>query len=603
MALSQDALTVFVSSVQGAEDLQAERDAAIKAIREITLTTPWAFEYADAEPEPAERVYLREAAESDLLVLIVSNSHSVAVQAELETAEQHRRPVIAFVKRLDDGVAEATGRQSVLAWLRRRVKYRLFSDLADLETAVSSSVASEIVRGYRNFRERLSRDDVDTLLARVPAEPSLIVHTADEGDRLELEQILLELEPWYPEIRGWIPSALGDVQAGEVRIAQIGDETAAIAIARQKDARVRKFSTVYVRDAHRGESVGPHLVHDEVKRAGNDGISKAYVTFADELFDVLGPMFRRYGFVPEGVAPGRYRPQVAEWVMGKTFVYDRVGPDQFPDFVLRQLVTAVGGRIVHRRGHVAVCRIPREPLLGIGGSQADQWLVTCTSPVPEETYASCRERLATKSWTFVSLYGRPADASHWSHRTTNWIDGEDLRRRYYPVEFIVTEETSILCTIRQQYANALIPRIDAPQLFAPDRLQIRPDNVFYRAPVQYRDLRRGSRIFFYVSSPEKSLRGSARISELKISDPESCLSSYGEMGILQFRDLAEISARHQGNVLAISFDWYQQHPVRLAFKNIKDTLGAYNPVGAKTLTFEEQTKLLAESGVEWPQPR
>ena len=140
---------------------------------------------------------------------------------------------------------------------------------------------------------------------------------------------------------------------------------------------------------------------------------------------------------------------------------------------------------------------------------------------------------------------RPADVRRWSHQAENWIDGEDLRTRFFPLRLVTTEQ-SLICTIRPAYADALIPLAERPQLFAPERLQIRPDNVFNRTPDRHVGLRRGARISFYVSNPEMNLRGSARLRELLVDSPEACLERYGEIGILQFSELNEIARQAQG---------------------------------------------------------
>ena len=308
------------------------------AIESIRLTTPWAFEYADAEPTTADHVYLREVRQSDLLVLVASNSHSPAVQREIETAESVRRPIFAFVRRSVAG-QETDLTREVLRWLEPPVKYRYFGDVAELREVVANAVASEIVRGYRAYRERLTSADVETLLTRVASPPGLIVRPATEDDQTELREILQELEPWYPSIGAWIPKALADLSTGtgEVRVARVAD-LAAVAISREKEEGVRKFSTLYVRADHRGTSVGPHLVHDEVVRAERDGIRKGYVTFADELHRTLSPMFTRAGFIAEGVSAGRYRAKAAEWVYSKRFLRMAVDDSGFGQFVDDYLV-------------------------------------------------------------------------------------------------------------------------------------------------------------------------------------------------------------------------------------------------------------------------
>lgn len=590
-------MQVFISSVMAKEDLRHERDAVHDAISSIPLTVPWAFEYSDAESDDAETVYRREVPRSDLFVLIVSNSHTPAVRDELELAERTQRPILAFVRLIDERATPE--REEVLEWLAARVKYRHFKTPTDLYETVVSSVSGEIIRGYRGYRERLQQEDVHTLLQRVSSPPSLVVYSPDPSEIDTVREVLGELRSWYPEIDAWIPAVTNafGVATGEVRVAKIGGEIAAVAISRDKDSQVRKFSTVYVRPDHRGESVGPHLIHEEVRRAARDGIRKAYVTFADELYPQLYPTFERYGFVAEGVSAGRYRVGSGEWVLSKTFVYDEIDASRFADFVELHMVREHGGRVQRRVGGSWLARLPRGSLWG-ELSPRDVWFVTSTGDQPEEEYARAESRLRGRDWLFVSAYGRVADASHWSHKVNNWIDGEDIRSRFYPVDIVTPDEDSIICTIRPAYADALMPRAARPALFAPDRLQVRPDNVFYRAPDRYKSLRRGSRIFFYVSAPEMRVRGSARLRELRVTDPESSISEYGEMGILKFGDLQAIAAKHRGNVLALAFDWYEEHQHPLGLPEVAAVVPGYTPVAARRITFGQRREIMSRARTE-----
>jgi GNAT superfamily N-acetyltransferase len=346
-------LKVFVSSVMGNEDLSTQRDATIQAIASLELTMAWAFEYSPAEPSAPRAVYLREIEDCDLVVLIVSNSHSAAVQAELNAAEAYAKPLLGFVHRLPKNSIESKGRKDVLRWLGDRCKYQYFIDVGDLRSKVIEAVAAELVRGYKQYR--IALQDYGALLEGVGSPRSLILRDAQPGDLEAIREALMELKTWYPDVTAWIARIIAELNAGlhGVRIAEIGREIAGIALSREKDSQVRKFSTLYVRPGFRGDAIGPHLVYEEVKRAARDGVREAYVTFAHELRPSLQPILSRYGFVTTGISPARYRPGAAEWVMGKTFCYAKVVADDFTDFIVKHFVSDIGASVEMReRDHL-----------------------------------------------------------------------------------------------------------------------------------------------------------------------------------------------------------------------------------------------------------
>ncbi len=588
-----DRLSVFVSSIMSAEDLSAERSAAVAAIQSLTLTVPWAFEFAPAEPIPATQAYLQAVFDCDLVVLIVSRTHSSAVQSELDAAESSQKPVLAFVRRADPRSGSFDGRNGVLKWLRERVKYREFGDLRELEAAVRESLTTELVRGYRKFR--LHQQDLVAIFKQVPAAPTLAVERASVADIRTVQNVLLtELLEWYPDISAWASKVAREAQSNpsEVRVAKVGGEIGGLSVTREKDSGVRKFSTFYVRPGHRGEAIGPRLVYEEVLRAARDGVRKAFVTFADELSQSLAPLLERYGFVTEGISGARYRPGAGEWVMSKTFAYGNVDAAAFTEFVLNAVVRAHGGRVVAAGHNQFEVVLPATSLFGYTIPRPTR-LAISVSPEPETDYQDLEAEMKGHDWMFFSLYGKPADATHWSHRRRNWVDAEDLRSRFYPVEFVTPEEKSVLCTIQPAYADALIPQVRTPRLFGPERLQIRPDNVYYRSPNQHKHLRRGARVLFYVSSPNKHLRGSARLRELRVATPAELVEMYGTMGILDYEDIQGIAQRHQNQALALVFDWYVEHRQALGLSEIAKVISSFNPISARLLSYGEAARLVA----------
>lgn len=570
------------------DHLVAEREAARDAISAIQLTVPWAFETSPADSADPLETALREVNRCDIFVLIVGNQHSPAVQAELGAAHDNDKPILAFVERMAEA-NESAARFEVLQQLMPRHKFQMFASTEELRREIHDAITSELIRGYRDrYRPRINDADIETLLqasAKAAEEiPSLLVRRARQDDRPEIEILLTDLNRWYPSIQEWMSESrvLDALDTNEnVRVADLDGRVRGITIARDKGDSVRKFSTIYISPNSQGTAIGPHLVREEVKRAAADGVRKAYVTFAAENAPRIRPVLEQSGFIDEGIATARYRPQSAEFVMGKTFAHDIIKQENFADFVYRYLVLNSGGTtsVFDRDGFTAT--MPAPSLLS-GIEHRNRRFVVSSDPVPETEYTKLQNDSRDLDWTFVSLFGKPASTAHPSHDAPNWIDGADLAVRYFPVQFDLPEQDSMIVTILPHYADALIPRSITPSLFSPSRLQIRPDNVYYRSADRYETLRRGTRIFFYVSQPEHAIRGSAVITEITVDTPEECFARYGTKGILQFADLVR-TAGDSNEVLAIAFDWYTEYPKPVTLAQIKNLFPAYNPITASVI--------------------
>ena len=582
-------IQVFVSSVMTADHLAEERQAAIAAIESIRLTTPWAFEHSPATSQGAMTTALQAVEACDIFLILVGGRHSEPVQRELDEALRAKKPVLAFVSIATDG-AQAPERQRVVDQIARHVKYQSFATAMDLGREVRIAIREELIRGYRRYRAKLSEQDLRTIIETEP--PGLVVRTATVSDRPRIEELLLELKPWYPDIEGWIPKATQDLgSSSDIRVAETGGNISGLAVTRDKDpGDVRKFATLYVTADSRGMAIGPHLVREEVKRAANRGIRKAYVTFADELHSRIAPVLRQSGFVEEGISPARYRIGSAEWVMGKTFEYGAIGPDRFHAFVERCIISEHGGRLIRSDRHGFTATLPMA--WGTLGT-ADRELVigVSVSPTPEDEYLQFRDDARSAGGLFISMAGKNANTATANFDDPRWIDGADLAMRFYPVQFEGLDLESICVTIEPRYANALLPRSEQPRLMEPSRLQIRPDNVYYRHADRYRTLRRGANIFFYVSDPDQAIRGRAIVTGLTVGTPEDCFSQYGSRGILQYEDI--VAAQNpSGHVLAIAFDWYQEfeRPIRLT--ELRSLKSNFNPQTANLLSADESARIM-----------
>lgn len=120
------------------------------------------------------------------------------------------------------------------------------------------------------------------------------------------------------------------------------------------------------------------------------------------------------------------------------------------------------------------------------------------------------------------------------------------------------------------------------------------DNVYYRTPDRYQELRRGSHLFFYVSEPEQAIRGSALITDIFVGDPESCFSRYGTKGLFDYNRLEQIAAAHDGKVLAIAFDWYREFNREVTLPRLRRAISNYNPQSAFLLDAGQAATILRE---------
>jgi len=569
--------------------LVAERQGAIDAIESIQITAAWAFEKTPAESQSAMDVALKAVEESDIFVILVAGRHSAPVQVELDRALASRKPVLAFVSGAMEDL-QSDDQRTVTDTIARHVKYQTFTSPQELRREVRAAIREELIHGYRRYRDKLNEQDIRTIIDMEP--PGLVVRSAIDSDRPNIKARLLELKRWYPDIEPWTVKVIEEIgKTPHIRVAETEDKIAGLAITRDKGSGdVRKLATLYVTADSRGTAIGPHLVREEVKRAAADNVRKAYVTFAGEHRHRLKPVLEQSGFTDEGISPARYRVGAAEWVMGKTFEYDTISADEFSDFIERCIVNEHGGFIIQRHTDGFTASYPAGPSRNDFIDQKLRIGIS-TSATPEHDYEQFRQQQISTEWRFVSMAGKDANTNNALFESAHWVDGAELAAQFYPVQFATLGQESICVIIEPRYASELIPRSDQPSFLPPSRLQIRPDNVYYRHADRYDALRRGTKIFFYVSAPEQAIRGYASIFGYTVGTPKECFEKYGTRGILTYDDLVE-AQDERGNVLAISFDWYSEfrHPVSL--RDLRRIKPNFNPQTANRLSADESAQIM-----------
>ncbi len=144
----QDKATIFVSSKMHGGALRAERDAVIAAVQELPLTDPWAWEIsADAGPYCSESECVRQAGNSDGLVLIVDDEITPITRMEATAARRGGAPVFLMLK---TGVERDAELDRFIRELRRHATTANFSSPKELRTRVTSALRTFFLRSWRS---------------------------------------------------------------------------------------------------------------------------------------------------------------------------------------------------------------------------------------------------------------------------------------------------------------------------------------------------------------------------------------------------------------------------------------------------------------------
>ena len=141
-------LLVFVSSC--IEELSAERQVLRQTIAGLGITRPWIFEFTPATAQRLEESCLDRVRTSDFFVLLIDENISPAVEKEFETALQHNRPILAFLKK--DKEDKDRHRSPAAKALISRIpgEWTTFSDPTDLALKARVAITDEIVRRVRD---------------------------------------------------------------------------------------------------------------------------------------------------------------------------------------------------------------------------------------------------------------------------------------------------------------------------------------------------------------------------------------------------------------------------------------------------------------------
>jgi hypothetical protein len=167
-------LCVFISSVIAG--MAAEREAAEAAIRAIPISRPWLFEHSPASSLPLAESYLSKVRACDIFVLLLRDTVTDPVRAEVRRAQGAGKPMLVFLG--EKAPAD------LVAWAQSLgVKYARFRDPDDLAARVAEAVGDELITGYR--RHQVPRSDLAPIVAFLDRVAEAGVRIDTRGDRIE----------------------------------------------------------------------------------------------------------------------------------------------------------------------------------------------------------------------------------------------------------------------------------------------------------------------------------------------------------------------------------------------------------------------------------
>lgn len=422
-----------------------------------------------------------------------------------------------------------------------------------------------------------------------------------EEDKDQIITFLRRLDLAYPDIVKWIdrggkPDAIwGKVTSNDysVTVARFGDEVAGFCMTQKKDDRNHKMSTFYVAPPYRKQYVGPSLLREELRRLARADCRRLMVTFGHEEFHTMQPFFAKFGFTCDGISPQRYRDNSYEVVMAKRFHYGVVDADAFPEFVKLTLFRT-NGYDIEPLDDTTFFATPKQALFAFHQFEPQgRFLVkTCVSERPEEELAQHRT-LAKQHGArpvFASLYGFPSEAPP----SPDVLDAHTLENQFYPLRLHRPSSEDLVIPIRPEYAAQLFPE-RSQTTFGPAKLGLRAEHVYYRTDRGGRNLRRGARLFWYVSGAKQHIIGAARVREVLRGAPAKLFARYGGLGAWHEEDIEE----HVGgeSAMALVFEWFRPALTRPSLNQIRSIKPDFNPITMVAITHEQGNQLLQAAGL------
>lgn len=414
-------------------------------------------------------------------------------------------------------------------------------------------------------------------------------------DRGQIEELVLDLEKYYPNIENWFSEQVDKIEGGKVlcKVAEKGEEIGGVAISERKNKYTAKLKTFYLKKDFQESALGPRLLKEVLNYWINKRIRKIHVTFAEEEVEELYDFFHQYGFSFAGASPFEYREDSVEFVMNKIQVYQKITETEFQDFVLKFLFKSKGYDLVCKGKDSLVVKMPvTQP-----PNRKYVKIVTDENPaldLSEKTIEEAKEKDCLHA-CITSFYSLPEQIRNGNDIET--YDGYNLETLFYPGFLERKKFSGGIQSIDKGYAARII--YDPSQmLLRADRKSLRVDNVFYKKPRGYKELERGSTLLFYQAG-DGGIIGEGKIKKIDVDTPENLHNKYGNKGVFNIRDIKEHSEK--GKSVAILLGITTRYSEKISLGEARELIPNFNPQGSMFLTQEQINKIRRNGGypIRW----
>lgn len=437
-----------------------------------------------------------------------------------------------------------------------------------------------------------------------PATAAFTIGPWKPEDKEQIVHLLRGLHHSYPDIGSWIdkggaPAGIWDrIAAGKYKlvVARVGSEVAGFSLTQRKDARNWKMSTFFVAPAYRARNIGPRLLKEEIQHLARDGVRRLMVTFGHEEFAQMQSFFTKYGFTCDGISPQRYRDNSYEVIMGKRFSYSTVNAENFLEFIQHDAFRMAGYDIQPVAGDYFFA-LPKQALFAIHQLRPERrYLVKATtSPTPEADLPDLRKEAKKHDAhpVLAALYGLPAEDP--LPNDVLVLDAFELENQFYPIHLERPDSQDLVIPIKPKFASLLFPDKKQSTLGV-SKFALREDHVYYRVDKGAKNLRRGARLFWYVSSPKQQIIGSARLRSIDRGAPTKLWHRYGGLGAWNEDDIEDHTSGE--NAMVFVFEWFRESPSKPTIAQVKSIRPAFYPISIVALLHAEGDKLLDLAGIK-----
>jgi predicted transcriptional regulator/GNAT superfamily N-acetyltransferase len=412
-------------------------------------------------------------------------------------------------------------------------------------------------------------------------------------DRDQVVKLVLELKKFYPTIENWISRQIPKIEEGKVdcRVVEYSGKIGGVAISERKNPFKVKLKTFYLSEEFRGSGIGAYLLQDVVDRWAEERVRRIYVTFAEEEVEELLPFFHEYGFLFDGVSPFDQRDNVSEYIMSKILVYEEINEEKFADFVLNYLFRLRGYKVLDKGEDFFIL----QKLITVKESyKIYVKIITDTDPDEDivERVRKEGDELNCVSKIIVTYYPLPVRAKN---EDVKVIDGFDIETMFYPLVLRRKKYVGLISSIKKKFADRIL--YDSSQtLLSADKKSLRVDNVFYKHPITFTEIKRGSTFVFYESAPIKAVVGEGKIKEVVLDTPENLFERFGSKGVYDLKDIKTCADR-SNRVLAFVFGRTIKYKRQIPLDEIRQIKPNYDPQGSSFLSQEELDKFREAGGV------